>query len=890
MKIKSLFLFFFLFCFFNATAQYSIKGLVRDAVDGSSLININVILQDTISSALIAYTYTDNGGNFTLETEQSGAYNLQFSALGYKQKIIPITIEEGSNLTLDVKMIAEPLSLGEVVIKTERAITLKKDTVVFNVASFAKGNESVVEDILRTIPGLNIDPEGTIRVGSREVEKVMIEGDDFFEKGYKILTKNMPANPIEKVELLQHYSHNRLLKNIEESDKVALNLKLSEEAKRKWFGNTALGYGLASENRYEVQSNIMNFGKKDKYYFLGNLNNTGYDVTQDLQYLIDPTAQNESSSIGDYQQINSVFNFTGDILNFKKERTNFNNDELLSVNTIFNPTKKLKIKTIGFLNWSTHDFFRNSAETFTANTTNFTNTEDFVLQSDKKLGFAKTHITYDITKNRTLQYIARYSDKDQSDASDLVFNQNTTLQHLQSDRQLLDQKVVFSNKFGKKDILLLTSRYIDEKLSQEYAVDKFLFSDLFSSSDNIDNVTQMSTSKMQFAGIEAHLLQRKPNNNLLEVKLGNKYRRDQLKSALLLQEQSIVRLTPEEYQNDIVYRTNNLYLGTKYRAEIGNIGLMGKLNLHQLFNHIETTSLSKYQSPFFINPSISFDWQINKNNKITSLYAYNTTNADVIQTYDRFLLTGFRTFSRGTGEFNQLNASIFSFNYNLGNWGDRFFANTFILYTKNHDFFSNNTLITQNFNQSTKVLIKNREQLTINTNIDRYFRLISSNLKLNLGYSGSNYKNIINDSDLREVTSRSYTYGLELRSGFKGFFNYHIGSKWTTNSIQVQTTNSFTDNLSFIDLSFVFNDRIDIEFKGERYFFSNLDTNNNTYNFLDVDARYSIKKNTLMLSLKGKNLLNTKNFTNFSLSDTGKSTIQYRLLPRYILLQLEFRF
>ncbi|WP_378179489.1 carboxypeptidase-like regulatory domain-containing protein [Aquimarina sp. SS2-1] len=889
MKIKSLFLFFF-FCHFYTTAQYSVKGSIKDAVDFSPLININVILQDTISSALIAFSYTDNNGNFALETEQSGFYHLQFSALGYKQKIIPITIGEGAYPILDIIMMPEPLTLGEVVIKTERAIIQKKDTVIFNVASFIKGNEQVVEDVLKNIPGINIDSEGTIKVGSREVEKVMIEGDDFFEKGYKILTKNMPANPIEKVELLQHYSHNRLLKDIEESDKVALNLKLNEEAKRKWFGNTALGYGLASENRYEVQSNIMNFGQKDKYYFLGNLNNTGYDVTQDLQYLIDPSSQNESSNIGDHQKISPFFSFTGDILNFKKERTSFNNDELLSINTIFNPTKKLKIKTIGFLNWSTIDFFRNSSETFSANATNFTNTEDFVLQSDKKLGFVKTHITYDITKNKTLQYISRYSDKDQSDTSNLDFNQNTTLQHLQSDRQLLDQKVIFSNKFGKKDILLLTSRYIDEKLSQEYAVDKFIFSELFASSDNIDNITQTIKSKMQFAGIEAHLLQRKRNNNLLEVKLGNKYRKDQLKSALQLQEQTFVRLTPEEYQNDMVYHTNNLYLGAKYRAEIGDIGLMGKLNVHQLFNHIETTLLTKKQSPFFINPSISFDWQINKNNKITSLYAYNRTNADIIQVYDRFLLTGFRTFSRGTGEFNQLDASIFSFNYNLGSWGDRFFANTFILYTKNHDFFSTNTLITQNFNQSEKVLIKNREQLTINSNIDRYFRPISSNLKLNLGYSGSNYKNIINDSDLREVTSRSYTYGLELRSGFKGFFNYHVGSKWTTNSIQVQTTNSFTDNLSFIDLSFVFNDRIDIELRGERYFFGNLDTNNNVYNFLDFDARYSIKKNTLMLSLHGKNLLNTKNFTNFSLSDTGSLTTQYRLLPRYILLQLEFRF
>src|SRR5699024_7264225 len=105
------------------------------------------------------------------------------------------------------------------------------------------GTEETVEDVLRKIPGLRIDEEGTIKVGNREVEKVMVEDDDFFGHGYKILTKNMPAHPIKQVDILKHYSANELLKGIEDSDKVALNLKLKDDSKRIWFGIAEAGGG-----------------------------------------------------------------------------------------------------------------------------------------------------------------------------------------------------------------------------------------------------------------------------------------------------------------------------------------------------------------------------------------------------------------------------------------------------------------------------------------------------------------------------------------------------------------------------------------------------------------------------------------------------------------------
>jgi hypothetical protein len=135
----------------------------------------------------------------------------------------------------------------------------------------------------------------------------------------------------------------------------------------------------------------------------------------------------------------------------------------------------------------------------------------------------------------------------------------------------------------------------------------------------------------------------------------------------------------------------------------------------------------------FIVPKIGLDWEINKKNKLVTTYSYNTTNASVLDIYSGFVQTGFRSFSKGLDEFNQLNSSSAILNYTFGNWGDRFFANTFMMYLKSNDFYSTNSVIAQNYSQSEKIILKDREFLSISTTIDYYFKTIKSNLKINLG-------------------------------------------------------------------------------------------------------------------------------------------------------------
>jgi hypothetical protein len=868
-------------------AQSLIKGEVKD-LNNESIRSASIILKDS-TGKIITYTYTDEFGKYKLNTEKTGQFVLTASSLGFEQKSVDVTIENNNEIkTLDYILTPKVTEIKEIIIESKRPFTIKNDSIFFNADYYKQGNEQTVEDLLKKIPGLNIDANGTIKVGNQEIEKVMIDGDDMFEKGYKILTKNMPVQPIDQVQLLQNYSNNKHLKGIENSNKVALNLTLKEDAKRVWFGNINAGYGLVSENRYELRGNLMNFGKKNKYYFLTNLNNIGVDATGDINHLIRPYRFDEPASIGDDQTANTLLGLGFDTPNLKQKRVNLNNAEMLSLNSIFTLSNKVKLKTLGFLNTDEVDFFRNSFQSFSVGNTTFTNTEDFVGRKTQLIGFGKVDLTYDISKNKTFEYTGKFNKTNEKNRSDLLFNNDLLNERLNANNQLIDQKIVYTNKFKEKKVFLLSGRYINEKTPQNYSVNQFLFSDLFS--ENANNTQQFSENKMQFAGVEAHLLDKMKNGDLLELKMGNQLRIDNLNTRFQLLDNQTSLSSPNGYQNNLIYTTNDLYLSAKYRFKLGKFTLLAQSDAHQLINQLENFNVKSNQNPFFIIPKIGLDWKINEKNKILTSYSLNTINAGVLDVYSGFVQTGFRSFSKGLEAFNQLNSSSAIFNYTYGSWGDKFFANTFIFYTKNNDFFSTNSNITQNYSQDRKIIIKDRESLTISSSIDRFFKPIKSNLKFNLGTTITNFKNIVNNSDLREVKNLNADYGFEMRSGFRGFFNYHIGSKLTYNQVETTIKNNFTNNMTFLDLSFMFSNTFNIQMQSERYYFGNLDKSNNQYYFLDVEARYAVKENKLTFFLSGNNLLNVETFRNYSISDINISQTEHRLMPRYVLLKMELRF
>ncbi len=880
--------FYFIFIHSFVFSQTTLIGNVKNQ-NSEAIVFANVILKHENSPDILAFAYADESGKYELETSEIGNLVLQFSSLSFKTLRIPIKVtSENKVIQTDAVLTNEIEELDEVILENERPITIKKDTIIFDAKAFLQGNEQTVEDLLKKIPGLNISADGTIKVGNQEIEKIMIEGDDFFERGYKILSQNMPVNPIEKVEIFQKYSNNKHLKGVEKSEKVALNLTLKEEFKRQWFGNMNLGYGVASENRYEVNSNLMNFGKKNKFYFLTNLNNTGFDLISSSNQLIRSFRVNEPGSIGDNQSSKNMLGLGGYTPNFKQERVLFNNAEMLSLNSIFKLSEKIKIKTLALINTDEINFYSSSFNSVSVGETFFENSEDYAGKNKVKSGFGKIDLTYDISKNITFEFTSKYNHTNEINKSDIQFNGDLLAEKLLSKNELIDQKAVYTHKLQANKALVLSARYINEKSPQDYAVNQFIYQDLFD--ENANNLSQLSENKMQFAGFESHFLNRTAKGNLLELKVGNQYRADVLLTKFALKENETILSQPIDYHNNLNYQTNDLFASVKFDLKVNNFAFNTNIHAHQLFNVLETAESKKKQNPFYINPQLGVNWEINDKNKISTTYSYNISNASVLDVYGNYIQNGFRSFVKGTGTFNQLESSNVGLDYTQGNWGDKFFATSSLSYVKNHDFFSTNSILAQNFTQTDRIFIHDREYLSFFSSIDKYFSFISSNLKINFGGSNSNYKNIVNNSDFRAIKTNSLDYGFEMRSAFKGFFNYSLGSTANYFEIEATNTNSFTNHISFLDMAFIFSEKFNFEIQSERYYFGNLEKQNNTYYFLDFEARYVFKPNKLSFSLSANNLLNNKTFRNYAVNDISISKLEYRLQPRYLLLNISYRF
>ncbi|MDT0293262.1 carboxypeptidase-like regulatory domain-containing protein [Mesonia ostreae] len=216
----------------NFLFAQTIKGKVTDSLQ-KSIPFVNIYLKELKNDAIIEFTTTNKNGDYNLETDKTGDYQLSFSSISYLTASYMFKLEKNKTHTINPTLKDNTFSLDEVIINSEKAISIKENTIMYKAAAFKKGNEEVVEDLLRTLPGVTVSEDGTIKLKNREIEKVMVDGDDLFEKGYKFLTKNLEAQAVDHVEVYNHYSANRLLKGIEESDKIAINLTLKDSYKNK---------------------------------------------------------------------------------------------------------------------------------------------------------------------------------------------------------------------------------------------------------------------------------------------------------------------------------------------------------------------------------------------------------------------------------------------------------------------------------------------------------------------------------------------------------------------------------------------------------------------------------------------------------------------------------
>ena len=272
----------------QASAQtFSVRGRLLDMED-NNLPNSTVLLLNARDSTMVNYALTDHTGNFDIGPIERDAYLLRFSYVGYQVLMIPVEPPEGDVLDLDViRMEEQRTILGEVTIVGERiSMTIRGDTIEYDALAFGVQPHEMVEDLLKRLPGVEVDPDGTIRAQGEQVRRVLVNGREFFGRDPQMATRNLPADAVSKVHVFDERSEQAQFTGIDDGERErTMNLELKEEHRQGMFGNTTLGYG--PENKYQGHTNINRFDANSQFSILGmgnNINQQGFSMADYMNF------------------------------------------------------------------------------------------------------------------------------------------------------------------------------------------------------------------------------------------------------------------------------------------------------------------------------------------------------------------------------------------------------------------------------------------------------------------------------------------------------------------------------------------------------------------------------------------------------------------------------
>lgn len=302
--MKKLFLFLALLSVslsFSQSKSFKIFGTLLSEDDKTPLESATIYLERVKDSSLITYTISDKNGKFEIVNETyDDKLNLFIDYVGYETYFKQISISENP---IDLKTIELKISnaLDEVVIKSRSPITIKKDTLEFNVASFKTKKDANVEDLLKKLPGVEVDEAGKITINGKDVSKILVNGKPFFGDDPTITTRNLTKDIIEKVQITDTKSKSQAFTG-EEGDKEnkTINLTIKEENNKGVFGRLAAGGG--TDERYEYAGMVNLFDNDRRVSVLAggnNINSPGFSFGE-IQKMFGNASSMSVSSNGSF--------------------------------------------------------------------------------------------------------------------------------------------------------------------------------------------------------------------------------------------------------------------------------------------------------------------------------------------------------------------------------------------------------------------------------------------------------------------------------------------------------------------------------------------------------------------------------------------------------------
>jgi hypothetical protein len=884
---------------FSFSQTIKMEGTISDSKN-IGLEMVNVMAVNKATKGMDSYAITNDKGKYVLNLKENTAYTITVSFLGMQSTQVEI-LTTNLNINRNVALQEGAVELDGVEIIREMPVSIKGDTIVYNADSFKSGTERKLEDILKKLPGVEVNADGEIEVEGKKVTKLMVEGKDFFDGDTKLGVKNIPADAIDKIQVLRNFNENSILKGVENNqDNVAMNIKLKSGKKNFWFGDVTAGIGVGMlDTRYLINPKLFYYSPKYSINLITNFNNIG-----ELPMTVQDYFKLTGGFRGMMAKGGSNFNVSSNDLGISLLRNNRAKEietQFGAANFSYNVNKAWTLSGFGIISSSITDLETLSqTNILEPNSSEIQSTENRKELTHQKsnLGMFKLSSSYKPSTDFQFDYdVLTKISKQQEDAPlvrESIVNDISATEIINTSKNQepisVNQNLSLFYTLNEKNIFAVEMQHLYQEEDPFYNAN--LKSQPFNllgyvSGQDRNDITQnrfVKTSKIDAKVDYFYMLTPKSNIN---ITLGNTYSYQNFNSSMyqILDNDDVNELDNAANQNDVSYNFNDAFLGLHYKILTGKFTFTPGVSIHtyNMTNQQLGTDFSQNFSR--VLPDLLAIYQIKKAETLTYNFSYTNSFTDINQLADGFVFSNYNSLRKGSRTLENatsLQHSLRYFKYNMFNLEN---ITAFLNYSKRID-----AVKTQAFfdgvNQSSMPYNSDFADETFSGSGSygrSFLKSYKASLAANVNWS---LFNNIQNGILSTNESLTQSYTLKASTNYKKLPNLEVGYNIVINDYANSVY--YTDR-PFAKLDYYFLNSFSLVTEYEFYHYYNTEKSvDNQYDFLSASLIYQKKDSKFEYKISGTNLLNTKSINDDSFSQFSTRTSQYTVQPRYLILSLKY--
>lgn len=893
-----------------ASAQKSgltLKGRLADSLQKQRVSEATVSLVKSSDSSLVGFTRTDSVGRFSFHNLNPGKYRLSASQVNFHPQWV--NVEIAGDLDLGSVLMKDKSIMEEVTVKAQRPpVVVNGDTLEFNAESFKTKPNAVVEDMLKKMPGVEVEKDGSIKVNGKRISRVLVNGRDFFNGDPKMATRNLSADAIDKVQVFEKPSDQSEFTGIDDGNKTpTINLKLKKDKKNAAFGKASLAAG--TKDRYDGQFNINKFNGDQQLSAIGMANNTnrqGFSIMDMLNF----SGQSRKMMSGGGARI--VINNENDD-EFGLPVAGINNRQGitqtiaggLNYNDVWK--KKTDVNASYFYNNLTLDNTRNTTRQNILPGNEFTylqNSSTRNKTSSNRFNFSVDH-KIDSFNSIKLSSVFGYqngNNEKKNDYQSLVpgdkmLNNGFSNTRNSTEGYVTSQELLYRHKFGKKGrTLSLTGnmQYNDSRgRGAQNAINNFYNNGNIDRRDTLDQQTTLN-SLTQSYGVNASYTEPLSKRSLLEFRgfyntsMGNLNRKTYDYNKVSDKHDRLNKTLSNAFENTYNYMGG----GVSVRAQQKKYGYSVGANLQyaELNSHLKDSAFRVKQHFTNLLPIANFNYNFSRTKTLRLDYSTSTSQPTAKQLQPVQDISDPLNVIAGNPELKQSythTASLQFFNAIPAQQKNLF---VFLNYTALANAIVYSDQITAS-GARTSMPVNANGVYSLNANVDRGFRIKKLNTRVDVGLNAG-YNQSVNFINNAKNKTRTLSVMPRINAGYsyKELLELNIGARVSYNnarySLQPSLNNNYWRQVYEMDATLNLPAGITV---GTEFSYSAYTGRSNGYNTRIALWNASISKQVLK-SKKGEVKLSAFDLLNqnIGVDRNGNSTyvedVQYKTLQRYFTL------